>query len=128
MKIRRTLPGVVLGASILSLACTGALAVLERPSRAPSIDPLPAPATVVVVDPRHPSIRIELSARDVQAPRDMAKLYRKLVRTARPSAETVVAENGRIYFRRSDSLLLRLAESIDVQKRPPAPQVTMMAR
>ena len=129
MKFRNSLPGVGLSSSILLLVCASAFGAVQQPPRARTIDPPLEPATVVVADPRYPSIRIELPARDVQAARkNMATLYRKLVRGARPSAGTVVAENGRIYFRRSESLMLRLAESIEPHNLLLARQATTIAR
>jgi hypothetical protein len=74
--------------------------------------PVPASSTpaedshVVVSDPRHRGILIEVPATEAEAAADggVDRLYRKLVRTsASAGANTVVAENGRIFFVRAGS-------------------------
>ena len=122
MEARTALSRLRFCSSVLTLACANAMAAIQEgnapaASNAPVLTaPAPAvhaPATVVVADPRNPSIRIELPAAELQASGEsMDRLYRKLVRSSKlASADTVVAENGRIFFRRTEnSALARAAE------------------
>jgi hypothetical protein len=101
-----------IGASMLALACASAFAAFPQPSRNSALvypkfsghgESTAPDRKVVVADPRHPGIRIELPASELQsAGEDMQGVYRKLVRTAASASATIaVAENGRVFFRRA---------------------------
>ena len=120
MESRMALLRLGLGPSVLTLACASALAAISDTSGNPPASPpeLSRPREsaapemkVVVVDPRHPAIRIELPASEARAAgEDVPGLYRRLVRGARAESATVaVVENGRVFFRRSGISTLALA-------------------
>ena len=122
MAARTALSCLGICACVLTLACANAAAAVQE-GNAPAAsnasvlaEPAPAvhaPTSVVVADPRNPSIRIELPAAELLAPDEsMDRLYRKLVKSSKlASANTVVAENGRIFFRRTEnSAVARAAE------------------
>jgi hypothetical protein len=136
-----------LGAA-LWLSSTGLALAVPGPGSAPSpqlerVQIAPPPAhesgTVVeLVDPRHPAIRIEVPVSDLEAGAPIEEHYRKLLKTSSASANTVVVENGRIYFRSSGAMamarpavevVLQAAENasetqaLEAQAAAPAPRI-----
>lgn len=136
MRLRTALLRRGIGPSVLTLACASALAAVPPPSgysaqtlpglsgagESAAIEP-----RVVVVDPRHPEIRIELPAAEVQAAgEDMQGLYRKLVRTAGAASATLaVAENGRVFFRRAETTALAKADTPPLPELPAPPTLRL---
>lgn len=69
----------------------------------------------VIADPKRPGIYLEVPEGGSSAQDEMARHYRGLLR-GRKSANTVIVENGRIYFRHAGATAVAHAEAL----RPPA--------
>ena len=92
----------------LVLACTAAASLpLQSRDSSPAFpgrsETRVDDATIIVADPRHPAIRIELRASEAASGEGMDRLYRKLVKSSRQvEASRVVVENGRVFLRRAE--------------------------